>query len=75
MNRGKRIGAKIEPYLYLIPSFIFLIGFVYYPFVKNGWLSLNIVNQFRNIKEFAGLRNYARVLTDPEFLKSEAKRS
>ena len=70
MNHAKRIGRKIEPYLYLLPAFIFLIGFVYYPFVKNGWLSLNIVNQFRNIKEFAGLRNYVRVLTDPEFLQA-----
>ena len=67
MKLGKRIGKTLEPYLYLVPAFIFLIGFVYYPFVKNGWLSLNIVNQFREIREFAGLRNYSRVLSDPEF--------
>jgi len=62
-----RLSKRIEPYLYLLPAFIFLIGFVYYPFVKNGWLSLNIVNQFREIKSFAGLKNYTRVLSDPDF--------
>ena len=70
MKAGKRIGKTLEPYLYLVPSFIFLIGFVYYPFIKNGWLSLNIVNQFREIREFAGLRNYVRVLSDPEFYQA-----
>ncbi len=67
MKEQNKLIKKLEPYLYLVPAFIFLIGFVYYPFVKNGWLSLNIVNQFREIREFAGLRNYERVLTDPDF--------
>ena len=67
MKRVRRLGRAIEPYLYLLPAFIFLIGFVYYPFIKNGWLSLNIVNQFREVRSFAGLRNYARVLSDPDF--------
>ena len=67
MKDQNKLIKTLEPYLYLVPAFIFLIGFVYYPFVKNGWLSLNIVNQFREIREFAGLRNYTRVLTDPDF--------
>lgn len=67
MKPKKSLVKIVEPYFYLIPAFIFLIGFVYYPFVKNGWLSLNIVNQFRDIKSFAGIQNYIRVLTDYEF--------
>ena len=67
MKPKKSLVKMVEPYFYLIPAFIFLIGFVYYPFVKNGWLSLNIVNQFRDIKSFAGIQNYIRVLTDYEF--------
>lgn len=67
MKPKKNLVKIVEPYFYLIPAFIFLIGFVYYPFVKNGWLSLNIVNQFRDIKSFAGIQNYIRVLTDYEF--------
>ena len=69
-KKAKRLSKQIEPYFYLLPAFVFLIGFVYYPFVKNGWLSLNIVNQFREIKNFAGLKNYARVLSDPDFLQA-----
>lgn len=70
MKPKKRLGKRLEPYLYLLPAFVFLIGFVYYPFVKNGWLSLHIVNQFRDVKSFAGLKNYVRVLTDPEFIQA-----
>lgn len=66
----KGILKRVEPYLYLIPAGFFLALFVYYPFVKNGWLSLNIVDQFRNVKSFAGMKNYVRVLTDEAFLKS-----
>ena len=67
MKPKNSLVKTVEPYFYLIPAFVFLIGFVYYPFVKNGWLSLNIVNQFRDIKSFAGIQNYIRVLTDYEF--------
>ncbi len=70
MKPKKHLGRCVEPYLYLLPAFLFLIGFVYYPFVKNGWLSLHIVNQFRAVKNFCGLKNYVRVLTDPEFIQA-----
>lgn len=67
---GKRIFKNVEPYLYLIPAFALLLLFTYYPFVKNTVLSFFTVNKFREIKEFAGLANYVRVLADETFLQA-----
>lgn len=67
---GKRIFKNVEPYLYLIPAVALLLLFTYYPFVKNTVLSFFTVNKFREIKEFAGLANYIRVLTDETFLQA-----
>lgn len=65
-----RLGRRIEPYLYLIPAFVFLITFTYYPFIKNVVLSFFTVNKYREVREFAGLANYVRVLTDEKFLQA-----
>lgn len=67
---GKRIFKNVEPYLYLIPAFALFLLFTYYPFMKNTVLSFFTVNRFREIKEFAGLDNYIRVLTDETFLQA-----
>lgn len=69
MNK-KKLSSRIEPYLYLIPAFIFLVVFVFYPFVKNIWMSFHTVNQFRVIKSFCGLRNYGKVLGDETFIQA-----
>lgn len=66
----KRAFHIFEPYLYLLPAFSMLLLFTYYPFVQNAILSLFTVNKFREIKEFAGLANYVRVLTDEKFLRA-----
>jgi ABC-type sugar transport system permease subunit len=67
---GKAIFKKIEPYLYLLPAFSLLFLFTYYPFAKNTILSFFTVNKFREIKAFAGLSNYVKVLTDETFLQA-----
>lgn len=69
-DRPMRLGRRIEPYLYLIPAFVFLITFTYYPFIKNVVLSFFTVNKYREVREFAGLANYVRVLTDEKFLQA-----
>lgn len=68
--RTRKIFRKIEPYLYLIPGFVLLIAFTYYPFFKNTFLSFFTVNKFREIKNFAGIANYLKVLTDEKFLQA-----
>ncbi len=60
----KKIFRFMEPYLYLLPAFSLLILFTYYPFAKNTYLSLFVVNKFREIQSFAGFDNYIKILTD-----------
>lgn len=69
-DRPIRLGQRMEPYLYLIPAFVFLITFTYYPFIKNVVLSFFTVNKYREVRELAGLGNYVRVLTDEKFLQA-----
>ena len=66
----RRLFERVEPYLYLLPAFALLLAFTYYPFAKNTFLSFFTVNKFREIKEFAGLANYVRVLGDDAFLQA-----
>jgi ABC-type sugar transport system permease subunit len=67
---GRKIFQKVEPYLYLVPAFLFLILFTYYPFLKNMALSFFSVNRYREVKSFAGLANYLRVLGDEKFIQA-----
>lgn len=55
---GYKAGKKIKPYLYLLPIFIFAIGFVYYPFFKTFMYSFSVVNFKGEIIGSAGLSNY-----------------
>ena len=61
---------KTEPYLYLIPALALLLMFTYYPFFKNVYLSLFVVDKYRVIKEFCGLENYLKVFNDEKFIKA-----
>ena len=67
---GKKLFQSVEPYLYLFPAFLLLIMFAYYPFAKNTVLSFFTVNKFREIREFAGIANYIKVLGDEKFIQS-----
>lgn len=70
MKRNKGLLKRLEPYLYLLPAVIFFVIFVYYPFLKNETLSFFTVDKFRNVKEFAGLKNYIRIFGDPKFIQA-----
>lgn len=62
--------AKIEPYLWLIPMFFFLIMFTYYPFFRTilgSFFKVNANNQFLS---FAGLENYTAAFTNRYFNKA-----
>ncbi|MDR1301404.1 MAG: sugar ABC transporter permease [Treponema sp.] len=67
---GEKIFRKIEPYLYLLPAFFFLILFTYYPFIKNMVLSFFSVNRYREVNGFTGFANYLRVLGDEKFIQA-----
>lgn len=69
-NKKKSLAKKIEPFLYLIPAFIFFLAFTYYPFVKTIFSSFFTVNAMGKIRGFAGLENYISVLRNPAFIQS-----
>lgn len=70
VKKRKKPFSRVEPYLYLIPAFVFLIAFTYYPFIKNVIMSFFKVNKYREVRGFAGIDNYIRVLTDEKFLQA-----
>ncbi len=58
---------KIKPYIYILPAFIFLCLFTYYPFLKSIYLSLFRYNLSTPQKKFIGLENYIHLFKDPVF--------
>lgn len=54
----------ISPYLYILPSLILFICFVFYPFVKTIVLSLSVTDNSGNIIGSAGFQNYATAFSD-----------
>ena len=62
----------IKPYLFLLPILFFAVFFVYYPFARTFLYSFSRVNFKGDITAFAGLRNYARLFSDPVFFTALA---
>lgn len=71
-KKGKKGLNKsgISPYLYLVPSFIVFIIFVFVPFVKTFVLSFSLTNAQGGFIEWAGLSNYARMFKSDQFKNS-----
>lgn len=51
-----------SPYLYILPSLLLFILFVFYPFAKTIYLSLNLTDQAGSAIQFVGLDNFKSVL-------------
>ena len=58
---------RFSPYLYLIPSLIFLVAFTYYPIFSAIYISLHEWNLFSPQPYFIGLENYRMMADDPLF--------
>lgn len=54
----------LTPYLYIIPSLVLFITFVFYPFVKTIYLSLHTTDPTGKAIEFVRFANYATALAD-----------
>ena len=59
----------LAAYLFLLPFFIVFITMLVIPLVYAGYLSL-FESKLIGGEVFAGLANYGRALTDPQFLAS-----
>ncbi|MBV7339469.1 sugar ABC transporter permease [Chloroflexi bacterium TSY] len=66
----KTVWPTIEGLLYLAPTLLGLMIFVFIPIFTSFRLSLNRVAPFGNQMRFVGLENYARLLTDSDYWES-----
>jgi sn-glycerol 3-phosphate transport system permease protein len=62
-----RRHARIQPYLLLLPSLVFLATFTYYPILASLELSLYRASATIPRPTFVGLGNYAGLAADPVF--------
>ena len=68
MNTNLR--HKIEPYLWLAPSFVLFGLFTFYPFFITLYKSFFIVDQLGAVRKFVGIDNYLHILQDRDFIQA-----
>jgi ABC-type sugar transport system permease subunit len=66
-------GARLYPYLLVLPAFIIVVGVVIYPVLSGIWyafhdVTLRTLN--RGTISFVGLRNFERAFADPVFAQA-----
>ncbi len=61
---------KWLPYILLLPTFVVLIVFLFYPAIETFRLSLYRVQAFGMRKKFVGLENFIRLSVSPDYLHS-----
>ncbi len=66
VGRSRR-RRRIEPYLFLLPSLVFLVTFTYYPILFSLRLSLYQASATVPHPTFVGLDNYTHLWADPIF--------
>lgn len=66
----QKIFNALEGYLYLAPTLLVLIVFVFIPIISSFQLSLNRAAPFGNQTIYVGLENYERLLTDPIYVET-----
>jgi sn-glycerol 3-phosphate transport system permease protein len=64
--------ARIEPYMYLLPTIFILVLFAYYPFVKTGYMSMSLTDFKGEAVEFIGIQHYTELIESSEFKKKLA---
>ncbi len=62
--------SSVEPYLYLVPSFIIFITFVFYPFINTIYVSMYTTDLRGRVKDFVGLQNFIDLFNSPAFYNS-----
>ncbi|WP_407647636.1 carbohydrate ABC transporter permease [Clostridium brassicae] len=74
-NKKHKIPIKdrikiIEPYLYILPALIIFSLFIFYPFIKTIYLSLNSTDSQGKVSSFIGLQNYIDLFKSISFKNS-----
>jgi multiple sugar transport system permease protein len=63
-----RRAATGVPYALILPSLLLAFWIIGYPVYDVAHTSLHSVNRFGQVKDFAGLANFTKLLADPLFL-------
>jgi sn-glycerol 3-phosphate transport system permease protein len=63
----RRRAGRPQPYVLLLPSFVFLATFTYYPILSSLEMSLHRLTVTTRQPVFIGLANYAALAVDPIF--------
>lgn len=66
----KKRKFRVEPYLYLLPALAYFTVFSFFPFIQTVISTFFTVTANGEIKAFAGISNYVRVLGDINFIRS-----
>ena len=69
-RRPGKAWTTIEGYLYLAPTLLGLLIFIFIPIFTSFQLSLNRIAPFGNVTRFVGLENYRYLLTSPDYWDS-----
>lgn len=69
-RQRRKAWPAIEGYLYLAPTLIGLLIFVFIPIFTSFQLSLNRIAPFGNVTRFVGLDNYRGLLTSADYWDS-----
>lgn len=64
---ARALVVVLRPYLYLLPTFLFLFVFTHYPILKTFYLSLFKWSMLSPKQEFLGLGNYGQLWSAPLF--------
>ena len=66
----RTIWPTVEAYLYLAPTLLGLLIFVFIPIFTSFHLSLHRIAPFGNVMRFVGFDNYRNLLTSPDYWDS-----
>ena len=64
------MGRKITPYLLLVPTFLVIIIFIYWPAVYSFKLSFYRMSPFGNRMIYTGLKNFIRLFQDEAYISA-----
>lgn len=64
---NRAFSRQTKPYLFLLPIFLFAIGFIYYPFIKTVIYSFSSVNFKGQVNGYVGLDNFLYLFSRRDF--------
>ncbi len=63
-------SSKFLPYILLLPTFLVLVVFLFYPALETFRLSFFKINPYSGAEKFAGFYNLKKIFTNPAYLRS-----